>query len=541
MPRKKLVVIGLLGTTLDNGRGPARWERWRPTVALAQHEDLLIDRIDLIHGAGSTALAATVIGDIANASPSTKVVSHVITFDDAWDFELVYAKLYEFAKTYPFDTDTEEYLVHITTGTHVAQICLFALVEARYLPARLLQTSPRKEPRDRRGAGTYSIIDLDLSKYDAIAARFQREKVEAQSFLKAGIETKNAAFNELVARIERVAMTSAAPMLLTGPTGAGKSKLASRIFELKKTRRQVTGEFAEVNCATLRGDAAMSALFGHKRGAFTGATADRPGLLRKADKGVLFLDEIGELGLDEQAMLLRAIEEKRFYPLGSDREVSSDFHLIAGTNRDLRQRIAKGEFREDLLARINLWTFKLPSLSERSEDIEPNLEYELAEASSRLGFHVTMNKDARARFLSFAREWSWPGNFRDFDASIMRMATLCDGGRITERDVHDEIAHTRADNVLAGSAGRRSLSEASDHVAKLLGPERAAILDRFDRTQLEDVLSVCARSRSLAEAGRELFASSRGARTTTNDSDRLRKYLARFDLDAAAIRERLGH
>jgi transcriptional regulatory protein RtcR len=104
---------------------------------------------------------------------------------------------------------------------------------------------------------------------------------------------------------------------------------------LKKERRQVQGPFVEVNCATLRGDAAMSTLFGHVKGAFTGAVQDRPGLLRKANGGVLFLDEIGELGTDEQAMLLRAIEDKRFLPMGADREVSSDFQLLAGTNRDL--------------------------------------------------------------------------------------------------------------------------------------------------------------------------------------------------------------
>src|SRR5690606_17169261 len=119
-----------------------------------------------------------------------------------------------------------------------------------------------------------------------------------------------------------------------GPTGAGKSQLASRIYELKKRRRQVEGAFVEVNCATLRGDGAMSALFGHRRGAFTGAVTARRGLLKEADNGVLFLDEIGELGLDEQAMLLRAVEEGHFFPVGSDREESSHFQLITGTNRD---------------------------------------------------------------------------------------------------------------------------------------------------------------------------------------------------------------
>src|SRR4030095_7720389 len=130
-----------------------------------------------------------------------------------------------------------------------------------------------------------------------------------------------------------------------------KSQLARRIYELKKARHQVTGAFVEVNCATLRGDAAMSALFGHVKGAFTGALKDRAGLLRAADGGVLFLDEIGELGRDEQAMLVRALEEKRFSPFGSDVEVSSDFQLIAGTNRELLPAVREGRFREDLLAR----------------------------------------------------------------------------------------------------------------------------------------------------------------------------------------------
>ena len=131
----------------------------------------------------------------------------------------------------------------------------------------------------------------------------------------------------------------------------------------------------EVNCATLHGDGAASTLFGHKKGAFTGAAADRAGLLRTAHKGVLFLDEIGELGADEQAMLLKAVEEKRFYPLGSDREVESDFQLVAGTNRDLRTEVAAGRFREDLFARINLWSYVLPGLAQRPEDIEPNVDH----------------------------------------------------------------------------------------------------------------------------------------------------------------------
>ncbi|RYZ57967.1 MAG: AAA family ATPase, partial [Proteobacteria bacterium] len=318
---RTLVVLGFLGTTLDAGKGGQRWDRWRPTVALTQHEDLAIDRLELWHGRQGQAIADTVVADIHDTSPETKVVRHALELQDAWSFESVYAQLHDFARSYPFDPEREDYLVHITTGTHVAQICLFLLTEARYFPARLVQTSPGRPGEKNREVGTYSIIDLDLSRYDQIASRVRKEHHEAQSVLKSGIETRNEAFNRLIERIEHVAIASREPLLLTGPTGAGKSQLARRIFELKKSRRQVTGAFAEVNCATLRGDAAMSALFGHVKGAFTGASADRAGLLRKADKGVLFLDEVGELGLDEQAMLLRAIEEKVFTPMGSDREV----------------------------------------------------------------------------------------------------------------------------------------------------------------------------------------------------------------------------
>jgi transcriptional regulatory protein RtcR len=530
--RRKLVVLGLLGTTLDTGRGRGRWERWRPTVSLTQHDDLLVDRLELLHDRRASGIADGVVEDIAHTSPATQVVRHLFDLRDAWDFEDVYASLHDFARAYPFDVEHEDYLVHITTGTHVAQICLFLLTEARYFPAKLLQTSPAG-PSRTRGVGTFTIIDLDLSRYDRIASRVRSEQIEGQSFLKNGIETRSPSFNALIDSIEQVALASRAPILLTGPTGAGKSQLARRIYELKKLRRTVSGPFAEVNCATVRGDTAMSALFGHKKGAFTGATADRAGLLARADKGVLFLDEIGELGLDEQAMLLRALEEKVFVPLGSDREVRSEFQLLCGTNRDLRRQIAAGTFREDLHARIDLWTFRLPALHERPEDLAPNLEYELGQATRTLGRQVTMSREAREQFLAVARRRVWPGNFRDFNAAVTRMATLAEGGRITEKGVQIELAR------LAGNDATRSAVAGGGgpdaRVVQVLGEERAAKLDRFDRVQLADVLAVCAEAPSLSAAGRVLFASSRETKRSTNDADRLRKYLAKLGIDFGAI------
>lgn len=519
----KRVVIGLVGQRLDQGASQSaeRWQTWRPTVAICQHEELLIDRFELLHEPRTAKLAQIIADDIHSVSPETEVRLSEIRVLDPWDFEEVYGALHDFARGYSFRPESEQYLVNITTGTHVEQICLFLLAESRHIPGQLLQASPPR--RQHSGEGTYRIIDLDLSRYDQMAARFALEKQAGVSFLKSGIETRNALFNALIEHIERVAIHSRAPILINGPTGAGKSQLARRVYELKQHRRQIMGRFVEVNCATLRGEQAMSALFGHEKGAYTGATSKREGLLRAADGGMLFLDEIGELGADEQAMLLRAIEERQFLPVGADRETSSDFQLIAGTNHDLQRDVAEGRFREDLLARINLWTFSLPGLWERREDVAPNLDYELTKFSASTGQVVRMNKEARQAFLRFAEspDAAWRGSFRDLNGAVTRMATLAGGGRITVELVDEEIGRLKA---------QWQRSELDRPASLLTGLVDAAQLDDFDRVQLEAVVNVCRNATSLSAAGRQLFAKSRLSKAQPNDADRLRKYLARFNV-----------
>jgi transcriptional regulatory protein RtcR len=527
----KRVVIGLLGTNLDYRKPLDRWNHWRPSVSLCQHEELLIHRFELLYPQKYRPLAETIKEDIQSVSPETAVTLHLADIQQPWDFEEVYGVLHDFARAYAFKPDKEEYLVHITTGTHVAQICLFLLTEARYIPGRLIQTGPPKREGGNR-PGTYDIIDLDLSRYDRIAVRAKQDFRNDLSYLKSGIETRNESFNKLIVEIENVAMHSREPILLIGPTGAGKSHLARRIYELKKSRSQLTGSFVEVNCATIRGDQALSTLFGHIKGAFTGASQDRQGLIREANKGMIFLDEIGELGLDEQAMLLRAIEEKLFFPMGSDKEVSSDFQLICGTNRDLLKTAQEGKFRQDLLERINLWTFYFPGLRERREDIRPNIQYELDQFARKHGTVVRFNKEAQADFLDFALsdEAKWTANFRDLNNAIVRMATLAPGGRITREVVEEELAR------LSRKWHKGKDRNSEDRVERLLGSEKCAQLDLFDRLQLEQVLKVCEYARSISDAGRSLFSISRGNRKTVNDADRLKKYLARFGLEWSTIR-----
>ena len=529
MTPKTRVVISFLGTQLDAGGGEGRWQKWRPNVAMNQRNDLILDRIELFYADKYRPLADLVRADIRDRAPHTAVNLVQMELANPWDFSEVYTRLHDWAADYPFDTEKEEYWVHITTGTHVAQICLFLLVESRQIPGLLLQTAPPKNQKrqmTRGDVGTYELIDLDLARYDALAARLAAVRDDAVRYLKSGIATRNPAFNRMIAEIGQVALNSPSPILLTGPTGAGKSMLARRIFELKKARHQVRGAFVDVNCATLRGDGAASALFGHKKGAYTGAVEKRDGYLKSADGGVLFLDEIGELGLDEQAMLLKALEEKRFYPVGSDEESESHFQLIAGTNRDLRADVRAGRFREDLYARVNIWNYPLPALAERREDIEPNIAHQLALVSQELGRTTRFNKEAHAAYLAYALspQATWRGNFRDLAASIMRLATLAPQGRITRELVDAEIARLQY-----------LWQEERPATSALPAAINADTLDLFERLQLEAVINICRQHKSLAAAGRALYNVSREQLARTNDSDRLRKYLQKYGLTWADV------
>lgn len=535
---KKNIVFGFLGNVLDQrGKGRKRWTRWRPTIDICNHPEWPIYRLELIYHTQDSKLLEEIILDIKTIAPDTQVNPIPVQIQDPWDFEEVYTCLLDIAKNYTFNNEKENYYLNITTGTHVMQICWFLLAESRFYPARLLQSSPPARPSASPEnlaaepianpplcpSGQINIIDLNLNRYDQILTRFQQYATQATELLKSGIATKNRHYNQLISEIEQVASRSHAPILLCGPTGAGKSFLARQIYRLKLNQHQITGQFVEINCATLSSDNAMSTLFGHIKGAYTGASLGRNGLLRQADNGVLFLDEIGELGLDEQAILLKAIEEKQFYPLGADKLVSSNFQLIAGTNKDLKQAIIHGTFREDLYARINLWSYQLPGLAERKEDIEPNIDFELARFAQEYGTMPRFNQQSRDRYIQFATSAmaTWPGNFRELTASITRMATLSIQGNITLEQVENEIRRLQI------HWQQVTLSDA------LIPAE----IDEFDRYQLEKVIEVCRKSRTLSEAGRYLFAVSRAQKQRANDADRLKKYLAKFDLSWEQIKD----
>jgi len=234
------------------------------------------------------------------------------------------------------------------------------------------------------------------------------------------------------------------------------------------------------------------------------------------------------LALDEQGILLRALKEKSLQPFGGNREVGINIQLIAGTNRNLQLAARQGCFRDDLLARTNLWTFHLPGLRQRLEGIEPNLDYELEQFPKNSSKRVTMSKDVREEFLKFARSPAakWTANFRDLNACITRMATLSPGGRITALVLGGEMERLKG-----GWATPMAEDDHGVFLAEVLSEEAKDKLDLFDQAQLAFVIRVCRESATLSDAGRKLFAATRENRKTANDADRLRKYLARFDLD----------
>jgi transcriptional regulatory protein RtcR len=516
------VVIGFLDTQLDMGKR----RPWRPTVQLCAHAGFPVDRLELIYDQRFYHLACNVMAAIEHVSPETEVRLVCLDLKDPWDLQEVYGRLYDFAAGYGFDEDRERYHVHLTTGTHVAQICWFLLTESRHIPARLIQTGPPREG----GApeGTLDVIDLDLAGYNALQRRFDVAKREHAALLLGGVETRSPKMQGLIERLDLVAGTTDAPVFLVGEAGTGKSALAARLHELKLVRRRVKGRLVQVNCATLR-DGALPPLLGQRRAAMGTAGSERPGFLREADGGVLFLDQIDELPADAQAALLQALETGRYCPVGSEAEVSVRVQLIAAASRDPGDLVRAGRLRPDLYARLAQWQFRLPPLRERREDVEAHLLHLIADSERQLGRQTGFNADALARYLRFAIDPAtlWPGNLRDLQASSSRMAVLAERGRVTLGMVEDEIGMLTAQWRAVDADPDGTL------LAEVL-PDPSA-LDVFDRVQLAAVIRVCRQCSSLSAAGRHLFAASRADKASQNDADRLRKYLARFGLNWAGV------
>jgi two-component system nitrogen regulation response regulator NtrX len=232
---------------------------------------------------------------------------------------------------------------------------------------------------------------------------------------------------QVIERLEKVAPT-AARVLITGENGTGKELVARAIHALSP---RAAGPFVEVNCAAIPSELIESELFGHVKGSFTGAFADRAGKFELADGGTLFLDEIGDMSLSAQAKVLRALQEGVISRVGSGKTVAVDVRVIAATNKDLEQEIREGHFREDLLYRVNVVPIEVPPLRERRGDIAQLVAHFTAELT-RSGLPSKEIEPAAVQRLT---AHAWPGNIRELKNGIERLLILAAGDKVTEADV----------------------------------------------------------------------------------------------------------
>ena len=231
--------------------------------------------------------------------------------------------------------------------------------------------------------------------------------------------------------IGKVAPTSAS-VLITGPNGSGKELVAQNLYQMSK---RSMGPYVEVNCAAIPPELIDSELFGHKKGSFTSAIRDHKGKFEQADGGTIFLDEIGDMSLAAQAKVLRVLQEKKLTPVGGDKEISVDVRVIAATNKNLREEIAKGTFREDLYHRLSVIVIKVPSLDERKDDIPELVKHFAERIASDSGEPVkTFSPEA----IELLKKKEWPGNIRELRNVVHRLIIL-GGDPVSAQDIIDNV------------------------------------------------------------------------------------------------------
>jgi DNA-binding NtrC family response regulator len=255
------------------------------------------------------------------------------------------------------------------------------------------------------------------------------------------------------------------PVLITGETGTGKELVARALHDLS---RRSGAFFGDVNCATLTETLFESHVFGHARGAFTGAMRAHAGFVERCDGGTLFLDEIGELSPENQAKLLRVLQTRTYTRLGETTPRSSDFRLVSATNRELATMVREGRFREDLFYRLNVFPIRVPALRERLDDLPYLVEEIVARNAGRLG-RAPKSPAFTAAALQRLRESAWPGNIRELENVVVRGMIAAGGARVDVPHLPPAAAQPSPPTPAPGARGLRSLADVErEHVMHVL-------------------------------------------------------------------------
>ncbi len=298
------------------------------------------------------------------------------------------------------------------------------------------------------------------------------------------IEGKSEASRQLYSYVELVAPTPMSVLIL-GASGTGKEYVAHRIHDLSQRHDR---PFFALDCGAIPRDVAASEFFGHKKGAFTGADADKRGAFEIANGGTLFLDEVGNLSYEVQVQLLRALQERRIRPVGGTKEIDIDIRLVCATNENLEEAVSEGRFREDLYHRINEFTIYMPKLSERGSDLFLFADLFIRHANEELNRNVEGFDSGAAEMLA---SHSWPGNLRELNNVVKRAVLLTRGSQITTAELTLAMGQIRTDNVLQlhdEDTERQRIITALQQTngnkakaARLLGIDRKTIYNKIEK------------------------------------------------------------
>lgn len=331
----------------------------------------------------------------------------------------------------------------------------------------------------RRGAYDYLVKPIDIDQLRTLVSQAGREvsktkqlrreeRTSSAEFKFEGVRGQGSIMEGMFEVLRRVSLTNIS-VLIEGESGTGKEILARAIHNNSQRRYK---PFRPVNCAGLSESLLESELFGHSKGAFTGAGSDRKGLFEIAHKGTLFLDEIGDMPLNMQAKLLRVLEDGIVVPVGSSKQIQVDVRVISATNHDLAELIEQKKFRQDLYFRIKGVNVTLPSLRDRLEDIPDFVECFLKEAEQEIGSEVRSITDNAMNIL---KSYEWPGNIRQLRHCIRTMVVMCDHDKLDVQDIPPEIHQIR--RLSAGTSVQKSLRGMS-----LNELEKQAILNTLAET-----------------------------------------------------------